>query len=336
MKDSEEFMILITGGVGYIGPQLVQQLKTDERFEGHKIVIFDSMRGRFDFFDDPDKSYEIFENIQEEFPETELVIGDVRYNTDSLHRLIEEADFVFHLAAVTGASNSDDEKKLYWESIYNGTANVLQGVKDTELEGFISLSSCNIYGRGSEEKLTEESELVPINTYAKAKAAAERLVVKEAKKHDIPATALRMSTNFGNQLPEYGGTRNNLVINKFVHLALHDKPLTPYGDGKNWRPFIHVSDSGRMIKEIMKADTPDGEVLNVGFDSMNHRVEDITNIVKRKVEEQKGKEVEVDYKREKETGPSYNVSFEKMSKYVDAEPEYNVEEGVDQLIKYFS
>jgi len=98
-------MILLTGGTGYIGPQLVHHLKNDERFKNHRIIIFDSLRGRFDFFENPDKSYEIYKNLKQAHPDIELIIGDIRYNTDSLHKLIDKADYVFHLAAVTGADD---------------------------------------------------------------------------------------------------------------------------------------------------------------------------------------------------------------------------------------
>lgn len=328
-------MILITGGTGYIGPQLVKELRSDNRFEDHEIVLFDSLRGRFDYFGNPNKSYQVFRNIDEKFSDIRLVTGDVRHNTRQIKELVEKADYVFHLAAVTGASYSNDNRKLYWETIFDGTMNVFEAARGTELEAFVNISSCNIYGRSPEEELTEESSLNPINTYAKAKASAEKVVSERAKEDDVPAVSLRLATNFGNQEPELGGTRYNLVINKFVKQALEKKPLTPYGNGMNWRPFLHVVDSARIIKEIAKKDLEAGEVYNAGFSDMNFRVEEIAEKVKEVVEEKKNLEVEVEYKRDRDPGPSYKVDFSKIQQRLSMEKNYGIEKAIAGLIDHY-
>ncbi|AOV94437.1 hypothetical protein AQV86_00755 [Nanohaloarchaea archaeon SG9] len=328
-------MILITGGTGYIGPQLVSELQKDKEFEEHEIVLFDSLRGRFDYFDKPQKGYQVYEKIEEEFSNLRLVTGDVRYDTHQIEELVDEADYVFHLAAVTGASYSNDNRKLYWKTIFDGTMNMFEAAKKTELEAFINISSCNIYGRSPDGKLTEESSINPINTYARAKASAEKIVSKRAKKEKVPAVSLRLATNFGSQEPELGGTRYNLVINKFVKQALERKPLTPYGNGKNWRPFLHVVDSARIIKEIAKSDYESGAVFNAGFDEMNFRIEEIADRVKEEVEAEMDREVEIEYKREKDPGPSYQVSFAKINNQISIDKKYNLEKAISGLIKHY-
>jgi UDP-glucose 4-epimerase len=328
-------MILITGGAGYIGPQLVQELRNDPVFRDQEIVVFDSLRGRFDYFGEPTKGFKVFRNLDESFSRLELVTGDVRHNTEKINSLVEEAEYVFHLGAVTGAGYSNDNRKLYWETIFDGTMNMFEAAKGTELESFINISSCNIYGRSPEEKLDEESSINPVNAYAKAKASAEKVISERASTEEVPVTSLRLATNFGNQTPEYGGTRYNLVVNKFVKQAIEGEPLTPYGNGKNWRPFMHVKDSARMIKEMAKAETKNGEVFNAGFTDMNHQIEEIASKVREKVEEETDKEVEIDYRREKDPGPSYRVNFSKLEGRVSIEPEYGLGEGVSGLIKHY-
>jgi UDP-glucose 4-epimerase len=328
-------MILITGGAGYIGPQLVHELRKDSLFEDERIVVFDSLRGRFDYFSSPEEGFKVFRNLENNFSGLELVTGDLRYNSERLSRLVDQADYVFHLAGVTGASYSNDNRKLYWETIFDGTMNVFEAARDTELEAFVNISSCNIYGRSPDKKLDEESSINPINAYAKAKASAEEVISKRAPKEEVPATSLRLATNFGSQAPEYGGTRYNLVVNKFVKQAIEGEPLTPYGNGKNWRPFMHVKDSARTIKEIAKADTDHGEVFNAGFTDLNHRIEEISSKVKDKVESETGEKVEVDYKREEDPGPSYKVDFSKIEDKLGLQPKYDLEKGVAGLIKHY-
>lgn len=328
-------MILITGGAGYIGPQLVHEFRNDPEFSDEKIVIFDSLRGRFDYFSSPEKGFEVFRNLDENFSGLELVTGDVRYNTERLKGLVDDADYVFHLAAVTGASYSNDNRKLYWETIFDGTMNVFEAAKDTELEAFVNISSCNIYGRSPEKELDEESSVNPVNPYAKAKASAEKVISERAAKESVPVTSLRLATNFGSQTPEYGGTRYNLVVNKFVKQAIEGKPLTPYGNGKNWRPFMHVKDSARIIKEAAKANTECGQVFNAGFSEMNHRIEEISSKVKEKVESETDEKVEVDYKREEDPGPSYKVNFSKIEDKLNLKPKYDLDKGISSLIEHY-
>jgi UDP-glucose 4-epimerase len=328
-------MILITGGTGYIGPQLVNELRNDKKFEEHEIVLFDSLRGRFDYFESPNKGYEVYCNLDEKFSDINLVTGDVRRNTRQMKELVEKADYVFHLAAVTGASYSNDNKKLYWETIFDGTMNVFEAAKEMELEALVNISSCNIYGRSPEKELTENSKLNPINTYAKAKVSAEKILSKRAEEENVPAVSLRLATNFGNQNPGMGGTRYNLVINKFVKQALEGKPLTPYGNGKNWRPFMNVVDSARVIKEIAKEDTEPGEVYNAGFSDMNFRIEEIADKVKKVVQQEKDLNVDVEYKRERDPGPSYKVDFSKIQSKLGLEKEYGLETAIRSLIEHY-
>lgn len=328
-------MILITGGAGYIGPQLIHELRKDPTFRDQKIVVFDSLRGRFDYFGEPTKGFKVFRNLQDNFSNLELVTGDVRHNTEKINSLVKEAEYVFHLGAVTGAGYSNDNRKLYWETIFDGTMNVFEAAKDTELESFINISSCNIYGRSPEEELNEESSINPVNAYAKAKASAEKVISERASKSNIPVTSLRLATNFGNQTPEYGGTRYNLVVNKFVKQAIEGEPLTPYGNGKNWRPFMHVKDSARMIKEVAKAETDNGQVFNAGFTDMNHQLEEIASKVQEKVEEEMDKEVEIEYRREKDPGPSYRVDFSKLENCISTERKYGLEKGISDLIAHY-
>lgn len=328
-------MILITGGAGYIGPQLINELKNDPAFRDHEIVVFDSLRGRFDYFSNPNESFQVFKSLKSNFSGLELVTGDLRHNTEKINSLVEEADYVFHLGAVTGASYSSDNRKLYWETIFDGTMNMFEASRDSELESFINISSCNIYGRSPDDELDEDSSINPVNPYAMAKASAEKVISERASEKNVPVTSLRLATNFGNQTPEYGGTRYNLVINKFVKQAIEGEPLTPYGNGKNWRPFIHIKDSARMIKEVAKEETDNGEIFNAGFTDMNRQIGEIASKVKQKVEEDIDKEVEIDYRREKDPGPSYRVDFSKLEKRIDMEPKFRLERGISGLINHY-
>jgi len=127
----------------------------------------------------------------------------------------------------------------------DGTENVLTAAGKFDVENVVVASSCNNYGRAASTDIDEETEQNPLNPYAESKVACERLLNEAIEAHGFDGTALRMSTNYGWSL----GVRFNLVVNHFVFRGLTDRPLTVYGDGSNWRPFIHVRDAARAYAD---------------------------------------------------------------------------------------
>lgn len=292
--------VLVTGGAGYVGSVLLPSLVE----EGHEVCVLDSFTGSSP------------RNLMGS-PEYEFVRGDVR-DHGAVKRALDGVSAVIHLAAVTGAADSHDIRETVLDVNFRGTETVVAAAVDSGVERFVLASSCNVYGNAFDEDLDEEAEPRPANPYAESKLEAERAVADAP----LQSASLRLATNFGWS----PGVRFNLVVNDFVFRALNDEPLTVYGDGSNWRPFMHVEDSARAFTAALSMDPG---VYNVGLG--NFRISEIAEAVERGVDDS----IEVDYLRERDPGPSYHVDFTAASEQ-GFEPSIGLDEGIAELVERFT
>ncbi|RNJ27115.1 NAD-dependent epimerase/dehydratase family protein [Halosegnis longus] len=300
--------VLVTGGCGYIGSVLVPGLLRDERVE--QVTVLDDLsagspRSLFGTLGDGLTFYN----------------GDVREYGD-VETACRGVDTVIHLAAITGAGSTHERREETFATNLEGTQNVLTAAGKVGVENVVFASSCNIYGRAPARDIDESVEPEPLNPYAETKYEAESLLGEAKSEFGFDGTALRMATNYGNA----PGIRFNLVVNHFVFRALTDRSLTVYGDGSNWRPFIHVRDAALAYKHAALA--PDDwihEVYNVGSSDENYRIATIADIVSEEVAP-----VDISYLDDENPGPSYHVDFDRLGE-TGYETEWTLREGVRDL-----
>jgi nucleoside-diphosphate-sugar epimerase len=303
--------VLVTGGCGYIGSALVPRLQEasgiaqvtllDNLSTGSPANLAGADLGRDDL----------------SFRE-----GDVREYGD-VEAAMRDIDAVIHLAAITGAGSTHDREAETRAVNRRGTENILKAARKFDVEHVVFASSCNNYGRAESREIDETVEPDPINPYAQAKYESERLLADYADSYGMETTALRMSTNYG-YAP---GVRFNLVVNAFVFRALTSRPLTVYGDGSNWRPFIHVEDAARsFLAATTRPDQWPQRVYNVGANSENYRIETMADIV----DDELGRNLDISYLREKQPGPSYHVNFDRLEE-TEFELEWSLPAGVADL-----
>ncbi|QSG04593.1 NAD-dependent epimerase/dehydratase family protein [Halapricum desulfuricans] len=301
--------VLVTGGCGYIGSALLPLLQDDPDVEG--VTVLDSLANGSP------------RNLLEAELGDGLAFrrGDVREYGD-VESAMRGADTVVHLAAITGASSTHDRREETFAVNRDGTTNVLTAAAKLGVENVVFASSCNNYGRTTETDIDEGTAMDPLNPYAETKVASERELAERAEEGGFDATALRMATNFG-YAP---GVRFNLVVNLFVFRALTDRPLTVYGDGTNWRPFIHVRDAARAFKHaaVSPGDWP-RQVYNVGSNEGNYRISEIAEVVSEEVGD-----VDITYLEDEHPGPSYHVNFDRVAE-TGFETEWTLREGVRDL-----
>jgi nucleoside-diphosphate-sugar epimerase len=305
--------ILVTGGCGYIGSALIPRLLEDERVDG--VRVLDSLTSG-----SPHALVGALAAGELDFCE-----GDVR-NEAEVSSAVDGVDAVIHLAGITGAATTHDRADETLSTNYDGTTNLLRAAVDAEVERFVFASSCNVYGRATVEDLSESAEPEPINPYAETKLEAERFIRETVEDEPMTATSLRMSTVYGSA----PGIRFNLVVNDFVFRALTGRSLTVYGDGTNWRPFIHAADAASAF--LAAATEPaawDEEVYNVGRSEGNWRIAALAELIQ---EELGGCDIE--YLDDERPGPSYNVNFERLAT-TGFEAERAVEAGIYELADQF-
>lgn len=278
-----EKTILITGGAGFIGSHLADELIE----KGYRVRVLDNL------------SEQVHGNSGERpsylNPQVELQVGDVR-DPEAVKKALKGVHSVFHLAAMVGVGQSMYQIRDYTDVNNLGTATLLEALIDRPVEKLIVASSMSIYGEGlyiddSGNRKTEcernisdlkdqrwemyedGKTLTPVPTpedkkpnlssvYALSKYDQERLCLMTGKAYNIPTTALRFFNVYGTRQALSNPYTGVLAI--FASRLLNDNPPMIFEDGKQKRDFIHVNDVARACRLAMETPAANGEVLNIG------------------------------------------------------------------------
>lgn len=240
--------ILITGGAGFIGSNLVKFLFN--KYPDYHLMVLDALTyaGNLD-------------NIPEEIKKSkryEFWRGNV-CDPAIVNQLIKRVDAVVHLAAETHVSRSIYDDSKFFETGVIGTQVISNAVvANKNIERFIHISTSEIYGTSREVPMTEDHPLEPRSPYAAAKAGADRLVKSYMFTYEIPAVILRPFNNYGNN------QHLEKVIPRFITSALKDEPLTIHGTGEYRRDWIFVEDTCEAIDKALHQD-----LKKIKFETIN-------------------------------------------------------------------
>lgn len=302
--------ILVVGGGGYIGSELVAQLLKD----GESVRVLDKLV----YGDDALKEFR-------GHPRLELIEGDA---TDLyvLTSAMYGASGVVHLAGLVGdPACAVDEDFTRHVNIFS-TRMVKEVAKSLGVPRFVFASSCSVYGI-ADEVLDEKSELNPVSLYARTKIDSERELLAESTE-DFNVTILRFATVFGHSRRP----RFDLVVNLFSAQAYVDGLLRVFGPSQ-WRPFIHVRDVARSIAMVLKSapEKVSGQIFNVGDSRMNMQIGELANLVQTIVGAERPVSLEInnDFKDAR----NYTVSFEKIKKALKFEASVFMEDGIRELVR---
>jgi UDP-glucose 4-epimerase len=240
---------LITGGAGFIGSHLSEALLA----AGHGVHVLD------------DLSTGSIENIRRhrEDPHFEYTI-DSAHNQRLVAELVDEADFVFHLAAAVGVDLIVESPVKTIETNVHCTEVVLAQANKKKKPVLIT-STSEVYGKSTAIPFVETGDLTLGATttgrwaYAASKALDEFLAIAYYKERKLPTMVVRLFNTVG---PRQTG-RYGMVLPRFVRQALADQPLTVYGNGEQSRCFCHVADVVEALTGLIERE-PYGEVFNIG------------------------------------------------------------------------
>ena len=242
--------ILVTGGAGFIGSHLCERLIGD----GHSVTVIDNFSTG---------AASNLTNIKENYSFT-LVEGSI-LNTQMLTPLINDSDYVFHLAAAVGVFNIVRNPLASLLTNIRGTENVLEIAHKTKTPVFLT-SSSEVYGKNISDSLKEDDDRVlgsPVTlrwSYSEAKAIDESLAYAYYIEKQLETRIVRFFNTVGpRQLGAYG-----MVVPRFVNSALKNEPITIYGDGNQTRCFAHVYDVIDAVIAIAFAENTIGKVINIG------------------------------------------------------------------------
>jgi UDP-N-acetylglucosamine 4-epimerase len=244
---------LVTGGAGFIGSHIAEALLRD----GHQVRILDNFStGR----------RENLRSLQAAYASSlEIIEGDIR-DRRTCDQAVSGLDFVFHEAAQISVPQSIHDPETTQEVNIRGTLNVLQAGKKAGIKRLVLASSTAIYGDSSVEKDAKKPKREtmspnPLSPYALSKLVGEYYCRLFTKLYDLPAVALRYFNVYGpRQDPnsEYAA-----VIPKFIERLLQEDSPVIYGDGKQSRDFVFVTDVVQANLKACHQTGVAGEVFNV-------------------------------------------------------------------------
>ncbi len=243
--------ILITGGAGFIGSNVVRYLF--HKYPDYKLIILDSLTYA--------GNAENFTDEMKEDPRFSFWYGDIR-NGDLVQDLVSKSDVVIHMAAESHVARSIFDNKIFVETDVLGTQVVANAVlkNSKKVERFIHFSSSEVYGTAKHNPMDEDHPLDPMSPYAGAKAGADRLVYSYHQTYNIPAVIVRPFNNYGpNQHLEK-------VIPRFITSAILEEPLTVHGKGESERDWVFVGDICEALDILTHCDFQkvQGKVINLG------------------------------------------------------------------------
>jgi UDP-glucose 4-epimerase len=233
--------VVVTGGAGFIGSHLVDQLLAETPAD---IVVIDNFyRGRRS-------------NLAQHAGNRRLTIveSDIR-NADSIDELVHGAHTVFHLAAQSTVMGAAEDLEYSFTTNVNGTFNILRAAARESVPRLVFASSREVYGEPIELPVDEGQPLHALDFYGASKVAGESYCTAFRRAYGLNAIVLRLAS-------VYGPRDIERVIPRWIAQACADEDLTVYG-GKQLMDFVWV---GLVVDALMRASCLDGPTppINIG------------------------------------------------------------------------
>ncbi len=305
--------ILVTGGAGFIGSNLVKALLEDDNY----VRVLDNF------------STGKRENLQPFIDKIDLVEGDIRsYHTVLIS--LKGIDYVFHQAALPSVPRSINDPITTNDVNIVGTLNILQSSKDMKIKMFVFASSSSVYGDSDMIPKVETLPPRPKSPYALTKLSGEYYTSIFYKLYGLKTISLRYFNVFGeNQDPT---SQYSALIPKVFTSIKNNIPVTIFGDGNQTRDFTYVSNVVKANLLCLKAPKKAfGEVFNVACGSsisVNDLVEFIFKITERRVEKKYLPPRSGDVKRSL-------ADIEKIKRILNYNVLVDVKEGLKRSKKFY-
>ena len=233
--------ILVTGGAGYIGTELIYELEEDSSV--NQVVVYDSLtRNNYNLFLGKSKL---------KTDKVRFVKADI-LDSRKLKKEVEIADIVFHLAAKVTTPFADHNPHEFDQVNNWGTAELTYLIEESKVSKFIYVSSVSVYG-SSQEALDIETQLNPKTFYGISKMNGEEHV-NRLRNSDIQVFVLRLGNVYGYSK----SMRFDSVINKFMFEANFANRIRIFGDGSQMRSFIHIDRLSAFLKKVGFSDLKPG------------------------------------------------------------------------------
>lgn len=334
---------LITGGSGFIGSHLVEQLLKN----GHSVINIDNFDQFYDYkikirntfesvgklldFELENKESDIQKVIKETASENyQLYFQDIR-DFDGLKNIFEnhKIDMVIHLAALAGVRPSIERPLEYEEVNVRGTMNLWELCKDFKINKFVCASSSSVYGNNEKVPFAETDNVdKPISPYAATKKCGEILGHVYHDLYQIDMIQLRFFTVYGPR------QRPDLAIHKFTKLISKNQEIPFYGDGSTARDYTFIDDIvDGILKSIQYLQNHNNvyEIFNLGENeviNLNEMVATIENALGKKAIKKQLPMQPGDVKKT-------NADITKAKTLIGYQPSTKFQNGIKKFVEWF-
>jgi UDP-glucose 4-epimerase len=319
MRDYKEEIrgskILITGGLGFVGHNLVKALVNTYSCE---VIVVD---------DCSNSTPGILGDTLDKVTFHQLSVLE----TEQLFPLIEQVNYIFHLACKQiSASGSDPLIDLQVNA--QSTLQMLEFIRQNELPNlvrFVYTSSCSVYGSYKNLPASEDGITKVLSNYAATKLLGENYTMIYSSNYDIPVGCVRYSNVYG-----IGQTPTNPycgVLGKFIHNSLTNQPLTIIGDGEQTRDYTYIDDA--VNATLLSAVHPKalGEVFNVGTS-----IETSVNTLASLIQEINPSATVVEVpERDIDNIRRRSVDIENIHRTLGWAPEWNIKKGIQTTYRWY-
>lgn len=297
--------ILISGGGGYLGTYLTQFL-----LKNYKVVVYDEFYFRWLFIN---KKKIRFNNRLKFIKKNILNVSSNDFRG---------IDIVCDLNGIPNDPSSELNKKYTWNVNYKGRKKFAEIAKFCGVKRYIFNSTCAVYGY-NKKTVNENSITNPLSTYAKANLKAEKEIYK-MKNKNFKVNIFRNSTLFGFSQ----NLRLDLVINIFVNSYIKKGKISVNGDGKQWRPFISLTDVAKIYKMLINNEHYPSFVTNlVAFNST------IRDLAFKVIKYFKGSKNQIEFISNNKDNRNYRTKSNNLKKYFKSLKFSNFNYEIKQLIK---
>lgn len=301
--------ILITGGLGFIGSHIANELLND-----NQIVIVDNLStGNLNNINNPNH-----ENLK-------IIKEDIR-NVD-LDEVTSDIDYIFHLAAMASVPLSIDRPVECNDINLNATINLLKSAVDNNVKKIVFSSSSSVYGENRNMPLKESEPLMPMSPYAASKASCELYLRSFYDSYGLNYTVLRYFNVFGP-----GQDKNSqyaAVIPNFISAMLEGNQPEIYGDGEQTRDFVFVKDIVKANINAAKSDY--NGVINIASGE-KLSINQLFDIVKRTL----GSDLEPKYLPKRAGDIKHSLADTSKMEKINFEIDHNnFEKQLEETINWF-
>ena len=237
--------IFITGGAGYVGARLVNELLKKE----YDITVYDIM-----YFGD--------HFLPKDNLNLKVIKGDIR-DQQKLKDSCKNHDYFVHLACISNDTSFALDEKLSTTVNLDAFKPMVKIAKENGVKRFIYASTSSVYGVSDKKNVTEDHPLVPLTLYNKFKGMCEPQLLEETD-NNFYGVIFRPATVCGYSPRQ----RLDVVVNILTHHAFHNRKINVFG-GNQLRPNIHIYDMARAYKFLIEADKNlvSGNTFNAGYEN---------------------------------------------------------------------